>query len=74
MKPVFQAEGLGHPLFPPEQRVCNDFSVPEAGDIAILTGSNMAGKSTFIKTVGINLCLAYAGGPVNAATFRSVPF
>jgi DNA mismatch repair ATPase MutS len=40
----------------------------------IVTGSNAGGKSTFIKTVGINLCLAYAGGPVIAAEFRSLPF
>jgi DNA mismatch repair ATPase MutS len=44
------------------------------GDLSIITGSNMAGKSTFIRTIGINLCLAYAGGPVNAAFFRCLPF
>jgi DNA mismatch repair ATPase MutS len=73
-KPVFLAEGLGHPLIPPGQKVCNDFSMQTTGEIAVITGANMAGKSTFVKTVGINLCLAYAGGPVNATTFRSVPF
>jgi DNA mismatch repair ATPase MutS len=73
LEPVFRAEGLGHPLIPPDQKVCNDFSVRGLGEIAIVTGSNMAGKSTFIKTLGINLCLAYAGGPVNASDFRSVP-
>ncbi|MBN1148979.1 MAG: hypothetical protein JXA78_17105 [Anaerolineales bacterium] len=73
-RPIFQANGLGHLLIPPEQKVRNDFSVDGLGKIAVITGSNMAGKSTFIKTVGINLCLAYAGGPVDAAYLRCAPF
>jgi hypothetical protein len=72
--PVFSARQLGHPLLPPEQKVCNDYRVGELGEIAIITGSNMAGKSTFLKTIGINLCLAYAGGPVDAASLSSRPF
>jgi len=72
--PVFEAEGLGHPLIPPEQRVYNDFTIPALGQVTIITGSNMAGKSTFIKTVGINLRLAYAGGPVIASSLRMLPF
>ena len=39
--------------------------------MTLITGSNMAGKSTFLKTIGVNLCLAYTGGPVNAATFQT---
>jgi hypothetical protein len=74
LKPVVQAQGLGHPLLPPEEKVCNDITTGENGEIAIITGSNMAGKSTFIKTIGINLCLAYAGGPVNASQMQSLPF
>jgi hypothetical protein len=73
-QPVFEAEGLGHPLIPPGQRVYNDFSIPDLGQVTIITGSNMAGKSTFIKTVGINLRLAYAGGPVIASSLRALPF
>ncbi len=72
--PVFQAQGLGHPLIPPGQKVRNDFAFEGLGELGIITGSNMAGKSTFIKTVGINLCLAYAGAPVDATLFRSLPF
>jgi ABC-type multidrug transport system fused ATPase/permease subunit len=72
--PVFQAEGLGHPLIPGESRVSNDFEVPISGQLYIITGSNMAGKSTFIKTIGINLCLAYAGSPVCARRLRMIPF
>jgi DNA mismatch repair ATPase MutS len=53
--------------------VCNDFELSSLGQVVVITGSNMAGKSTFIKTIGINLCLAYAGGPVNAASLRFQP-
>ena len=63
---VFEACALGHPLIKPEIKVCNDFELNEHRRIAILTGSNMAGKSTFVRTIGINLCLSYAGAPVNA--------
>jgi hypothetical protein len=73
-EPAFLAQELGHPLIPSAQRVCNDFTLQAPGDVALITGSNMAGKSTFIKTVGINLCLAYCGGPVLAAKLRCLPF
>lgn len=73
-QPVFQAEELGHPLIPPERRVCNDFTINELGQVMIITGSNMSGKSTFIKTIGINLVLALCGGPVNAAYLGCQPF
>jgi uncharacterized membrane protein len=74
LSPVFQARGLGHPLIPHERKIVNDFSLLELGQVLILTGSNMAGKSTFIKTLGINLCLALAGGPVNAAELCTLPY
>lgn len=69
--PAFQAAALGHPLIPAERSVANDIQLAESGDILLLTGSNMAGKSTFLKTVGINLCLAYAGSVVNAAAMQT---
>jgi hypothetical protein len=72
--PLFQAQNMGHPLIPVEQKVCNDFTVMGLGEIDIITGSNMSGKSTFLRTVGINLCLAYAGGPVDATVFRTSLF
>jgi ABC-type multidrug transport system fused ATPase/permease subunit len=71
---VFVATDLGHPLIPPQEKVCNNFKLQMPGEIIIITGSNMAGKSTFVKTLGINLCLAYAGGPVNAAYLETIPF
>jgi MutS domain V len=60
------ARRLGHPLLKPESKVCNDFELDHDQRIVILTGSNMAGKSTFLRTIGVNLCLTYAGAPVNA--------
>jgi ABC-type multidrug transport system fused ATPase/permease subunit len=63
---LFEAQALGHPLIPDGVKVCNDFSLEKLGEVVIITGSNMSGKSTFLRTIGVNLCLAYAGGPVNA--------
>ena len=55
---------VGHPLIPAEKRVCNDFILTGKGDIGLITGSNMAGKSTFLRTLGINCVLAFMGAPV----------
>jgi ABC-type multidrug transport system fused ATPase/permease subunit len=71
---VFEATQLGHPLIPKEQKVCNDFTLDERGEIVIITGSNMSGKSSFLRTLGTNLCLTYAGGPVNAVSFEAALF
>lgn len=62
----FIGRKLGHPLLNPETKVCNNFELAQNQRIVILTGSNMAGKSTFLRTIGVNLSLAYAGSPVNA--------
>jgi len=62
----FAARNLGHPLLHPETRVCNSVELDQHQRIVILTGSNMAGKSTFLRTIGVSLSLAYAGSPVNA--------
>jgi ABC-type multidrug transport system fused ATPase/permease subunit len=56
-------EMLGHPLLKPESRRSNDFSLRARENIAMITGSNMAGKSTFLRTVGANLVLALMGAP-----------
>lgn len=66
--PAFNATQLGHPLIPDHKRIVNDIMIECVGDILLITGSNMAGKSTFLRTLGINLCLAYAGSVVNAAS------
>ena len=68
------ARQLGHPLLKPESKVCNDFELDHDRRIVILTGSNMAGKSTFLRTIGVNLVLAYAGAPVNAESLQASLF
>lgn len=64
-KPCYSFTQLGHPLIKPQSRVNNDFSFTEPR-FMILTGSNMSGKSTFLRTVGINLALANCGSVVCA--------
>ncbi|MCJ7689898.1 MAG: hypothetical protein MUO60_11340, partial [Clostridiaceae bacterium] len=56
-------ESLGHPLINSNKRVCNNFHSEGQGDVVMITGSNMGGKSTFLRTVGVNLALALAGAP-----------
>ncbi|MBS0001319.1 MAG: DNA mismatch repair protein MutS [Cyclobacteriaceae bacterium] len=62
----FEAENMGHPLIPCDHRVNNDLSFQGTGTIVLITGSNMSGKSTFLRTVGINVVLALMGAPVCA--------
>ena len=64
--PVFDGRGLGHPLIPASQRRCNDFSLDSGGRVVLITGSNMSGKSSFLRTVGVSVVLAQAGAPVCA--------
>jgi ABC-type multidrug transport system fused ATPase/permease subunit len=71
---LFSGKDLGHPLIPDEKKVTNDFTINELGEGIIITGSNMAGKSTFLRTLGVNLSLAYAGGLVNASMLRTSLF
>ncbi|PID87163.1 MAG: hypothetical protein CSB13_00735 [Chloroflexi bacterium] len=67
----FFTKAIGHPLLLDETRICNDFQIDELGAVDIVTGSNMAGKSSFLRTLGVNFCLAYAGGPVFAQQFET---
>jgi hypothetical protein len=62
---------LAHPLIPSEKRVANDFAMQSIGELVILTGSNMSGKSSFLRTLGVNLLMAYAGGFVLADEFEA---
>ncbi|MDP4216366.1 MAG: hypothetical protein Q8927_09200 [Bacteroidota bacterium] len=66
----FGAQGLGHPLIPERKRVTNDFAISGTGRLELVTGSNMAGKSTWLRTVGVNMVLAMAGSPVCARSCR----
>lgn len=69
---IINAENLGHPLLPNESRITNN--VKFDNDIFIISGSNMSGKTTFMRTVGINLILARAGSFVCAGTMACTPF
>lgn len=66
----FSASALGHPLIPQRERVCNDIALDRERCILVVTGPNMAGKSTFLRTVGVSLVLALAGAPVCAVRFE----
>jgi DNA mismatch repair ATPase MutS len=63
---VFISDELGHPLIEESKRVSSNFSTKGPAQISLITGSNMAGKSTFLRSVGVNTVLAMAGGPVCA--------
>lgn len=65
----FEAKNMGHPLLG-ETRVCNDIVIQIPHTVMLVTGSNMSGKSTLMRTVGINLVLAYAGAPVCSENFQ----
>jgi ABC-type multidrug transport system fused ATPase/permease subunit len=69
-KTIFSSLDLGHPLIPYKKRVPNDFSLNKSGEMVIITGANMAGKSTFLRTIGINIILAMNGMPVCASDFK----
>jgi DNA mismatch repair ATPase MutS len=67
---VFEAKGIGHPLLT-GKRTHNDLVIDNKVKVLLITGSNMSGKSTLLRTAGINLVLAYAGAPVCASWFQA---
>ncbi|MGX5819994.1 MutS-related protein [Chitinophaga lutea] len=71
--PVMRGKAIGHPLIPAEECVVNDCSIGENDQFLIITGSNMSGKSTFLRSVGVNWLLAMTGAPVCAAEFACHP-
>lgn len=62
-----EATQIGHPLIIGHETVCNDFCFGDHNRLTLITGSNMSGKSTFLRTIGLNIVLAYAGAPVFAS-------
>ena len=79
-EPAFEATEIGHPLIPAAESVSNTFSLgprPKTQDpgprVVIVSGSNMSGKSTLMRTTGLNVVLALAGAPVRAARLRLTP-
>ena len=71
--PLFDAKRLTHPLLPAEKAVCNDVRLGDGVQLMILSGPNMAGKSTFIRCVGVNAVLALCGAPVRATELKMSP-
>jgi hypothetical protein len=69
----FEAKGLGHPLIPAARLVRNDVRLSADSQLLVVSGSNMSGKSTLLRTVGINAVLALAGAPVRALHLRLTP-
>ncbi|MEO5912475.1 MAG: DNA mismatch repair protein MutS [Pelobium sp.] len=72
--PHFKGESVGHFLIDEHKRVNNDFSLAPQVTVDVITGSNMAGKSTFLRTIGVNMILAYAGAKVCASVFETSIF
>ncbi len=72
-EPLYTARALGHPLIPETRRVSNDVDVGPPGTVLLVTGSNMSGKSTLLRAIGVNAVLAEAGAPVSAASLRMPP-
>jgi hypothetical protein len=70
---VYEAREIGHPLLPDDARVTNDVALGPPGTFLLVTGSNMSGKSTLLRSIGVNAVLAQAGGPVCAAALRLPP-
>jgi len=66
---LIEFEQLGHPLIPHQKRISNDL-VLTSEKIVVITGANMSGKSTFLRSIGVNMVLAYVGAPVCASKFR----
>jgi hypothetical protein len=73
--PLFDADAIGHPLIADDRSVRNTVRLGAAGGprVLIVSGSNMSGKSTLLRTVGLNVVLALAGAPVRAAKLRLSP-
>ena len=69
----FQGAGIAHPLIPASRCVPNDVSICQPARVLLVSGSNMSGKSTLLRSVGLNVVLAMAGAPVRAQSIRMTP-
>ena len=70
---IFIADALAHPLIPSARVIANDVTLDDTTRVLLVSGSNMSGKSTLLRTVGIAAVLAQAGAPVRAARLRMSP-
>ena len=73
VRPLLTARAIGHPLIPDARRIGNDVEIGPRGTILLVTGSNMSGKSTLLRAIGLNTVLAQAGAPVCAASLELPP-
>src|SRR6185369_5446774 len=71
--PRIEAAALGHPLLPEDRCIRNDVRLDDGQRVLIVSGSNMSGKSTLLRSVGTNVVLALAGAPVRASALRLTP-
>jgi hypothetical protein len=70
---LLQTQGLHHPLLDPKRAVRNDFAITPPRPLALITGSNMAGKSTWLRALALNLVLLRCGAPVFARSLKAIP-
>ena len=68
-----EAQQIAHPLIPAGERIANDFTIGRPDMLILVTGSNMSGKTTFLRTIGVNLLLAQSGAPVCATRLTFTP-
>lgn len=73
-EPIVDAVGFGHPLIPDDRCVRNDVRFGRQPQLVMVSGSNMSGKSTLLRTIGSNVVLAFAGAPVRATKLKLSPF
>jgi hypothetical protein len=72
-KGLFSIISAGHPLINESKRVCNDFAIARSGNVCIISGANMSGKSTFLRTIAVNYILGMSGAPVCAGEMFFTP-
>ncbi|MCA9037020.1 MAG: hypothetical protein KDA91_17915 [Planctomycetaceae bacterium] len=72
--PIYDAQQLGHPLLAQAECIRNDVKLSAERPLMLISGSNMSGKSTLLRSVGTNLILTFCGACVNAASLRTYPF
>jgi DNA mismatch repair ATPase MutS len=70
---IFKSKEISHPLINKAERISNDLFIEKPGHVILITGSNMAGKSTFLRSVGVNMILGMAGAPVCARYLEFTP-
>lgn len=70
---TFRSKQISHPLIKKSERTCNDFTISEPGHVILITGSNMAGKSTFLRSIGDSIVMGMAGAPVCAGYLEFTP-